>query len=54
MKSLFPDWKSRFWGLNETLDRIEYDMKPITSMDGYPFQVEWTVPDQYMDMKESY
>ena len=50
-EEFIPRLEEQILGLNETLDRIEYDMKLITSMDGYPFQVEWTVPDQYMDMK---
>lgn len=50
-EEFIPRLEEQILGLNETLDRIEYDMNLITSMDGYPFQVEWTVPDQYMDMK---
>ena len=34
---------------NTSFDCIEYDMKLVTSVSDYPFEVEWSIPDEYMD-----
>lgn len=36
---------------NKGFDRIEYDMRLIRDVDGYPFVVEWRTDDSYMDME---
>lgn len=36
-------------GENQSFDEIKYDMKLLTSVDGYPFSVEWRTDDIYMD-----
>lgn len=34
---------------NTSFDCIEYDMKLVTSVSDYPFEIEWSIPDEYMD-----
>lgn len=36
-------------GENQSLDKIEYNMCLIKSVEGYPFVVEWRTDDTYMD-----
>lgn len=50
-EKFITDLESQILGENETLDHIDHDMKLVTALEGYPFVVEWTVPDEYMDLK---
>lgn len=36
-------------GLNESFDKIGYDMQLASRVEGYPFAVEWRTDDTYMD-----
>ncbi len=38
-------------GRNESLDHISYDLNLVNVIDGYPFKVEWIIPEKYMDIK---
>ena len=38
-------------GKNESLDHVSYDLNLVSSVNGYPFKVEWVIPDEYMDIK---
>ncbi len=44
-----PVLEQSILGLNESPDRIEYDMRLANSVAGYPFTVEWRTDDRYMD-----
>ncbi len=41
--------ETQILGENQSFDRIEYDMRFVDSVNGYPFTVEWRTDDTYMD-----
>jgi hypothetical protein len=36
-------------GQNESADKVEYDIRLVKSIEGYPFEVEWSVDEEYID-----
>lgn len=46
---MLPVLENSMLGENESFDRVEYDLRLVKSMEGYPFGVEWHVDEEYMD-----
>lgn len=36
-------------GDNQSLEKVEYDLHLVKTIDGYPFEISWNVDEQYID-----
>lgn len=48
-QSALPVLEQSILGKNQSPDRIEYDVRLVERIEGYPFEVEWRVDEEYMD-----
>lgn len=49
LETVLPVLESSILGENESVDRVEYDLRLVKSIEGYPFDVAWRVDEAYMD-----
>ena len=49
IEKALPDLECSILGENESADRVEYDLKLVKRIEGYPFDVEWRVDEDYLD-----
>lgn len=49
LKEFLPFVESAVIGENESLDKVEYDLRLLSSFDDYPFTVEWQTDGEYVD-----
>lgn len=48
---MLPLLEEKILGENQSFDEIVYDLALIDEIEGYPFQIEWHVDEEYMDYK---
>lgn len=46
---MIPLMEKGMLGDNQSLDRVEYDLNLMNSMEGYPFEISWSVDEAYID-----
>ena len=46
-----PVLEKTILGKNQSFDKIAYDISLVSQIDGYPFDIEWRVDEEYMDYK---
>ena len=49
IETALPDLERSILGENESIDKVAYDLRLVKSVDGYPFDVEWRVDEEYLD-----
>ncbi len=48
---MLPLLEEKILGENQSFDEIVYDLALVDEIEGYPFQIEWYVDEEYMDYK---
>lgn len=49
IETALPDLERSILGENESADRVEYDLRLVKRIEGYPLDVEWRVDENYLD-----
>lgn len=49
IETALPDLERSILGENESADRVEYDLRLVKRVEGYPLDVEWRVDENYLD-----
>ena len=49
IETALPDLERSILGENESIDKVAYDLRLVKSVDGYPFDVEWRIDEEYLD-----
>ena len=48
-KGFLQDLKKVVLGENKTFDEISYDLDLVNCLEGYPFEIEWQIDEEYVD-----
>lgn len=48
VEKFIPVLEASVLGQNENLDNVKYDLNLVDSVNGYPFDVEWSMDDKYI------